>query len=185
MNSTHTHTQEQPQLSAEDRIVWKDPGSRSSQINSRTSPELIAFITWVARSSNESLRFPFYLSFSLFQWVISKIDSPGCRFELPNDQIDPVAYYEKIINITQEAVHFYLNDAFDTGPRPQSPDSKVQVREDPPVYDSTERNALVEGYKSEIEFLRSQLLKKDEIIQSGQSTINTLSQLLASKQKQG
>lgn len=184
--STNTQLNHNQPLSEVERIHWKDPGPSAPQINSRLTPELISFISWVARSSGESQRFPFFMSFSLFRWAVTHIDSENSPFELPNDQIDPVGYYEKIVNITQEAIIFYQNVAGGAEPLPCIPTLKKQATiQGEPISDSIDKTALTEGYKSEIEFLRAQLLKKDEIIQSGQSTINTLSQLLAAKQTQG
>lgn len=180
--STNTPLIHNQPLSEVERIHWKDPGPSAPQINSRLTPELISFISWVARSSGESQRFPFFMSFSLFRWAVTNIDSENSPFELPNDQIDPVGYYEKIVNITQEAILYYQNATGGTE-LPHIPALKTQAAiQGGPISDSIDKTALTEGYKSEIEFLRAQLLKKDEIIQSGQSTINTLSQLLASKQ---
>lgn len=179
-NTTHNiHTK--PQLSTlpdEERIVWDDPGSSAPQVNSRTTPELISFISWVSRSANKPLRFSFFMAFRLFQWTVTHIDRPDSPFDLPNDQIDPVGYYEKIVNITQESILHYQHAASLDPSIISEPPQPPQASQD-----TKTENTLIEWYISEIEFLRAQLSKKDDIIQSGQSTINTLSQLLASKQE--
>lgn len=181
-NTTH-NTHMKPHLSIlpdEERIVWDDPGSSAPQVNSRTTPELISFISWVSRSAGKPLRFPFFMAFRLFQWAVTHIDRPDSPFNLPNDQIDPVGYYEKIVNITQEAILHYQHTV-SLDPSILSEPPQPQVSQGADDYDMKVDHALIEWYISEIEFLRAQLSKKDDIIQSGQSTINTLSQLLASK----